>query len=586
MCAPRQTCSKFDIPSTVKNYKKMFFGIGTLQLYFCSICAFSALVFAVSALHFWLLSYPLSVVLPITGKQETGSDIAYTIQPSIVPDNSTAGLIFIHLYNISHLAFNTVRRKAQPIDTTCGYRIIFVVGQVSANKVVRTQAQQHRDILQLPNIVHSQASQKLIIPEVKKYAKAICGKRQMGIIVTGNVDTQDSYRTIWRNSIAFKINPKKDSGGLKPDLDRYGWCMGNASQTYEDPYNENDLLTFAQHNRPDSTADLIGTAGSEEIKQLHYLLLEPQDHIVNKQEFQHIISEPALCVRLRRKPPYLLIFTHSSPANFRLRQKIRETWYSRESRTRNNIVNLFFLGISSTNLSSQTQRQIAAESAKFHDIIQLDFIDSYRNLTFKHTAALKYLTENCQNITYKFVLKTDDDMVLDVDSIVFYMKKLLKNRLAPPTRTIYCSHLMYREVIKRNTTFKWYISPEEYPGRTYPPYCYGAGYLMTPDLIGDLYNMSLYMRRFWVDDVYISGFVARNLRNVRHVQLPNQIPVFSKKSSALEILQKKRWLVHTYNAPTAFDRIWSTFSTRWNTTARESFKLANNLSDDSIFSVA
>ncbi|XP_055345511.1 UDP-GalNAc:beta-1,3-N-acetylgalactosaminyltransferase 1-like, partial [Paramacrobiotus metropolitanus] len=237
------------------------------------------------------------------------------------------------------------------------------------------------------------------------------------------------------------------------------------------------------------TSDLIVQAtGTEEIMPLKYLLLEPQDSIINKPNLRQTVRETSSCYQQNSRPPYLVVFTHSSPANFQLRQKVRETWYNQKQRVRNRIVNFFILGMPSGSQAAAVQKQIVAESHQHRDIVQFNFVDSYRNLTLKHTTALKFLSEACRNVTYAFAMKADDDMVIDVDTIVFYMKQLTLNRSAPPSRSLYCTHMVYKEVVKRQKDFKWAITPEEYPGRHYPPYCYGGTYLMTPDLIPDLYN--------------------------------------------------------------------------------------------------
>lgn len=215
---------------------------------------------------------------------------------------------------------------------------------------------------------------------------------------------------------------------------------------------------------------------------------------------------------------------------------------------------------------------------KHHDIIQGDFVDAYRNLTLKQTTALKFLTEHCGSVNYTFALRTDDDIVLDVDTLVRFMRRLLAKRSAPPTRTFYCFQMMRNDKAPREPSFKpgykWYITAEEFPGRTYPPYCYGAGYLMTRDMVPALYNMSFYTRSFWVDDVYFTGFVARNLKNVKHVQLPNQSPILDKRNAPAIMLRQKRWLVHTVGSPGVFQSYWTAFQSRWNLTVRKEFETA------------
>jgi Galactosyltransferase len=214
---------------------------------------------------------------------------------------------------------------------------------------------------------------------------------------------------------------------------------------------------------------------------------------------------------------------------------------------------------------------VEQEQAIYGDIIQGSFPESYRSLSFKHRTALNFLSTYCANLDYKYVLKTDDDMVLDLQSIIAYMKHLESTSQPKFSRTFFCAHLMEEDLVPRNQSYKWYISPEEYPGGVYPPYCYGNGYLMTHDLIQALFNMSLYTRNFWVDDAYFSGFIARNLGDVTHAELPFQHPLYSKVYPPEIVLEKKKWLVHTWQDVDVFDAYWYGFESRHDVNIRKIF---------------
>jgi beta-1,3-galactosyltransferase 1 len=59
------------------------------------------------------------------------------------------------------------------------------------------------------------------------------------------------------------------------------------------------------------------------------------------------------------------------------------------------------------NIPFTLQYQIEEENKKFKDIVQGQFIDSYRNLTNKGVMGYKWISEHCMNA--EIVLKVDDD---------------------------------------------------------------------------------------------------------------------------------------------------------------------------------
>lgn len=117
-----------------------------------------------------------------------------------------------------------------------------------------------------------------------------------------------------------------------------------------------------------------------------------------------------------------------------------------------------------------------------------------------------------------------------------------------------------------------YVPPEAFPGNSYPQYCDGLGYIFSRDLVPAFYNLSLYTRTFWVDDVHITGTLAKNLGGVQRIQLPNQYGFPSYGTGAMEILTRKKWLVHLGGRADGFDLYWPVFVARWNKTARELFQ--------------
>jgi len=62
------------------------------------------------------------------------------------------------------------------------------------------------------------------------------------------------------------------------------------------------------------------------------------------------------------------------------------------------------------------------------------------------------------------------------------------------------------------TCMKWCVKRSELRGRTrFPQYCAGIGYIVSSPLLPLLYSASKSTPFFWIDDVYVTGLLAKKL---------------------------------------------------------------------------
>ena len=112
-------------------------------------------------------------------------------------------------------------------------------------------------------------------------------------------------------------------------------------------------------------------------------------------------------------PVFLLILVASRTANRKQRDLIRTTW-AQQSRSQE-VGTIFILGRNHIAADSV----ILHESEKYHDIVQFDFLDTYKNLTIKTVSALKWAKYNCPSVRY--ILKTDDDTFNNIPGILKFI---------------------------------------------------------------------------------------------------------------------------------------------------------------------
>lgn len=167
----------------------------------------------------------------------------------------------------------------------------------------------------------------------------------------------------------------------------------------------------------------------------------------------------------------------------------------------------FMLG--ATNVQS-IEDSLEAESYMYSDIIRGRFIDSYNNLTLKTISSLEWVDTYCTHAD--FVLKTDDDMFINVLRLMAFIDKHKSNE-----RVIY-GRLAKKWKPIRNKRSKYYVSPEQYFAPVFPQFTTGPAYLISGSAVHDLYKKSLAQTYLKLEDVFMTGIVAQ-LVNAKRVHI-------------------------------------------------------------------
>lgn len=225
--------------------------------------------------------------------------------------------------------------------------------------------------------------------------------------------------------------------------------------------------------------------------------------VINNHNFSYIHNPLETCSSGNIK---VLFVIPSAPSNFEYRNKVRNGSRGSYIKDSNNHAKLlFFLGEPKLNASNETdkdvQLQINEEALKYKDIVQDGFEDCYRNMRLKAVSMLRWASTFCEGAQY--VIRTDDDVQVDPEKLVaaLHRKSLVHSDFILGSIASKWEPIR----VKKN---KYFLSEEEYPYSTLPPFVLGGllGYPMSTVKL--LYHAALRTKPLWLDDVFITAICA------------------------------------------------------------------------------
>lgn len=219
----------------------------------------------------------------------------------------------------------------------------------------------------------------------------------------------------------------------------------------------------------------------------------------------------------------LLVIVTSHPGHLDLRRAFRSALPSKLLRSYN-ISRAFLLARINTQQSGNyrqvEQSVIDGEHLEHGDIIQGGFLESYKNLSYKHVMGLKYATQFCPQADY--VLKMDDDIAVDLFQLLHLVRSF------NVTGMQIAGAVLQGEELRplRDRSSKWYVSYDEYAPSRYPAFVSGWAYVTTIEAAKKLVHRSESSPFFWVDDVYVTGILA-NFSGVERVDIRKRLTIYS-----------------------------------------------------------
>eukprot|EP01113_Clastostelium_recurvatum_P022160 TRINITY_DN26378_c0_g1_i1.p1 TRINITY_DN26378_c0_g1~~TRINITY_DN26378_c0_g1_i1.p1 ORF type:complete len:191 (+),score=11.96 TRINITY_DN26378_c0_g1_i1:31-573(+) len=166
----------------------------------------------------------------------------------------------------------------------------------------------------------------------------------------------------------------------------------------------------------------------------------------------------------------------SEPGNFERREQVRTWWVQdhimgaladlslKSSSSNGRIFYKFYVG---NPKDAETLAKLNEEQKRHDDVVILDMVDTYYNLTLKTRLALDHASQTYTHAS--FIGKTDDDIYICYDRLETYLKRL------PIKESVYMGAQLdvVRNVI-REPGHRWALTKEEYPLETFPSYASGG----------------------------------------------------------------------------------------------------------------
>jgi hypothetical protein len=193
----------------------------------------------------------------------------------------------------------------------------------------------------------------------------------------------------------------------------------------------------------------------------------------------------------------LIVSVLSAPKDTAERQACRDTWFQLAKQSQFDVLFLFAVGSSG---DAALDAAVRDEQRLHRDILLLPMVESYRRLVYKTAAIYDYVTQR-SDITFDFLLKTDDDSFVRIDLLV----PLLRTVGEP---FIYWGSHNVNVKRQSDLSHKWHDSL--WLDDFYPPYALGSAYALSSDLVRTLGSLSVEARpMFAVEDV-ATGIWLRN----------------------------------------------------------------------------
>ena len=193
------------------------------------------------------------------------------------------------------------------------------------------------------------------------------------------------------------------------------------------------------------------------------------------------------------------------------RNSVRNTWGDKSIKSgQRNWERVFVIGKA---LSAEHSEEIRQEAAFFEDVLVLNMTDSYKNLVIK---ILSELLWSLIHVNPRFILKVDDDVYVHVSGLLSWLDNYANNDYAGDK--LYGGFVIGDGEVRRGEKRKNRVARDCLANDFYPPYCTGAFYVLSTDILPSLFKAVERRPAFPVEDAYM-GILAQEI-GVQPVDIP------------------------------------------------------------------
>ncbi|KAH9492159.1 hypothetical protein Btru_026436 [Bulinus truncatus] len=275
-----------------------------------------------------------------------------------------------------------------------------------------------------------------------------------------------------------------------------------------------DRMVGATDHMMDATDHMVD--GTDRMVDATDHMVDATDHMVDATDHMIMMDNTDGCQNASSYDAIMGV--HSAPTNAAQREAYR--WYYGDfNKTSPYKLRVFFFIGQVDNLI--LQNQLANESQQFGDLVQGSFLDSYRNLTYKAIFTFKWLNDHCHGM--RLLLRLDDDVFLGLPHFLHAWDVRVVNK----TNSILCD-VLSGDIVFRGG--KWPVEKSDIEEERYNfNRCLGYFSAIAPDLIPKMVEVAMKTRFFWIDDVFLYGFVAKKV-GVAFVNVADKVARWKEKS--------------------------------------------------------